>query len=269
MQYHLSNGYIDLACEDVGKFLVSAGVERREALRIKLTFEEVLLEYQSKFGETADFKVRTVKRFSSIKVQMMIPGGPLDPLGKSGEEDAVIRGLLAGIGLVPSWSYRNGRNYVVFIPRKKALSDTAKMVGAIGLAVVSGIILNLLPGGFRTGVTDYVLNPVMNTFMGLISAISGPLIFLSVLASICSMGNMETLGKVGSKSIKVILLYMTAIGAFMSVFGSLFYRIEMGSSDVAGYSQILDLIYNIIPSNLFEPFITGNALQLIISTVCG
>ena len=52
-QYNFSNSNIDLACEEVGKFLASAGVDRREALRLKLTFEEVLLEYQSKFGEDA------------------------------------------------------------------------------------------------------------------------------------------------------------------------------------------------------------------------
>ena len=41
--YLLSNTNIDLACEEVGSFLLQAGVERREALRAKLTLEEVLL----------------------------------------------------------------------------------------------------------------------------------------------------------------------------------------------------------------------------------
>ena len=63
-QYLFSNSSIDLACEEVGKFLASADVELREALRIKLTLEEVLLKYQSKFGEEAAFRVRCVKRFS-------------------------------------------------------------------------------------------------------------------------------------------------------------------------------------------------------------
>ena len=91
-QYHFSNINIDIACEEVGKFLASAGVERREALRIKLTFEEVLLEYQSKFGEEAVFKVRLVKRFSSIKVEIIVPGESYDALGSDREEDDVIRG---------------------------------------------------------------------------------------------------------------------------------------------------------------------------------
>ena len=64
--YNFSNSNIDLACEEVGKFLAKVGVERREALRTKLTFEEVLLEYQAKLGEEAAFKVKLVKRLSSI-----------------------------------------------------------------------------------------------------------------------------------------------------------------------------------------------------------
>ena len=269
-QYNFSNSNIDLACEEVGEFLSKVGVERREALRTKLTLEEVLLEYQSKLGEEATFKVRLLKRLSSIKVEIIVEGESYNALVKNSDEGDVIQGLLAGIGLAPTWNYKNGKNYIVFIPKKKPLSGTVKMVGAIGLAVILGIILNLLPDGIRAGANDYVLTPVANAFMGLISAVSGPLIFLSVLGSICSMGNMETLGKIGSKAIKVILLYMTVIGAFMTAFGSLFYHIEKGNGNASSFSQILDLIYDIIPTNLFEPFVTGNALQLIfISVIVG
>jgi Na+/H+-dicarboxylate symporter len=77
------------------------------------------------------------------------------------------------------------------------------------------------------------------------------------------MGNMETLGKIGTKTIKVILFYMTVIGLLMTAFGSLFYPIQWGSVGATSFSQVLDLVYDIIPSNLFEPFITGNTLQMI------
>ena len=141
---------------------------------------------------------------------------------------------------------------------------------AIGLAIIAGILLNLLPEGIRAGANDYVLTPVTDAFMGLISAVSVPLIFLSILGSICSMGNMETLGKIGSKTIKVILLYMTVISVFMTALGSLFFHVQWGGGGTSGFSQVLNLIYNIIPSNLFEPFVTGNTLQLIfISIIVG
>ena len=268
-QLNFTNSNIDLACEDVGIFLSSVGVEKREALRIKLTLEELLLEYQEKFGEEASFKVRCVKRFLTLKVELIVEGSVYNPLEKDEGENAIY-GILARIGLAPSYGYRNGKNYIVFTPKKKPLSSTVKMGVAIALAVVCGLLLNLLPDGIKTGITDYLLTPVTDAFMGLISAVAVPLIFLSVLGSICSMGNMETLGKIGSKTIKVILLYMTGISIFMTVLGSLFYHIEWGDSGASGFSKVLDLFYDIIPSNLFEPFVTGNTLQLIfISIIVG
>jgi Na+/H+-dicarboxylate symporter len=81
------------------------------------------------------------------------------------------------------------------------------------------------------------------------------------------MGNMETLGKIGSKTIKIILLYMTVIAILMTAFTCLFYPVKWGGGGATDFSQVLDLIYNIIPSNLFEPFVTGNSLQLIFIAV--
>ena len=127
-QYKFSNSNIDLACEETGTFLASAGVERREALRVKLTLEEALLQYQEKFGTDAGFSLRLVKRLSSIRVELIVPGESYDALESDREEADVIRGLLAGIGLAPSWSYKNGRNHIIFTPKKKPLSGTAKMM---------------------------------------------------------------------------------------------------------------------------------------------
>ena len=112
----LTNNDIALACDRVGTFLAKASVDRREALRIKLTVEETLLKYQEKFGEEAVFSLRCVKRFLSLKVELVVAGESYSPLDQEDEEDVVIRGLLAGIGLAPQWNYKKGRNYVGFCP---------------------------------------------------------------------------------------------------------------------------------------------------------
>ena len=268
-QLKLSNTNIDLVCEQVDAFLKSVGVEGREVLRIKLTLEEVLLEFQGKFGEDECFKLRCIKSFFTIKVELSVKGMVYNPLEKD-EDESVIQGVLATIGFAPTYAYKNGKNYVIFTPKKKPLSSTVKMGVAIGLALIFGLLLNLLPSEITDGVNAYMLTPVTDAFIGLISAVSVPLIFLSILASICSMGNMEVLGKIGSKTIRALLLYMALISIFMTALGSLFCSIELGGGTASGFSQILNLIYDIVPSNLFEPFVTGNTLQLIfISVVVG
>ena len=262
-KYIFSNIQIDRASEEAEKALAAYGVERREALRLKLTFEEVLLQYQEKFGEDASFRVRCSNRCSTIRVEIIVTGEAFDPMAKSEQDADVLRGLLAGLGLAPVWSYKNGKNHVVFLSKKKPLSGTVKMIGALTLAIATGLLLNLLPVGISAKVNDYLLTPVTDAVLGLISAVAGPLIFLSVLGSICSMGNMETMGKIGSKTVKIILLYMSVIGICITALGSLFYHVEWGNGGTSDFVQIMDLIYDIIPSNLFEPFVTGNTLQLI------
>ena len=120
-QYKFSNSDIDLSCERVGKFLTKAGVDRRETIRAKFTFEEILLKYQDKFGEGAGFKVKLVKRLSSIKVEIIVEGSAYDVLDMERDEDDVIQDMLASIGLAPTWSYKSGKNYVVFILKKKRI----------------------------------------------------------------------------------------------------------------------------------------------------
>ena len=265
--FRFSNSDIDLACERVGEFLAKSGVERREALRIKLTFEEVLLEYQAKFGEETTYKLKCTRRLSAIKVEIEVAGEGFNPLEKGSDDGGLINGLLAGIGLAPTYSYKNGKNYIVFTPKKKPMSGTLKMLVAIVLSVITGLLLTLLPEGERTSLSENFLTPVADLFFGAIAAVSGPFIFLSVLGSICSMGNTETLGKIGKKTVGAILGYMTVAGLSLTLIATLFFKVTLGGVSGSDFTKVLDLIYNIVPANIFEPFINGNSLQIIFIAV--
>ena len=264
---NLSNGNIDLACQTVGEFLAKSGVDRREGIRIKLTLEEILLEYQAKFGEETIFKLKCAKRLSAIKIETEVSGESFNPLEKESDDGALINRLLAGIGLAPAHNYKNGKNYIVFTPKKKPMSSTLKMFMAIALSVITGLLLTLLPEGARTNLSEHFLAPASNLFFGAIAAISGPFILFSVLSSICSMGNTETLGKIGKRTVGAILGYMTVFGLGLTLIASLFYTVTLGSVSGSDFTKVLDLIYNIVPANIFEPFINGNSLQIIFIAV--
>ena len=258
--FNFSNSNIDLACETVGGFLARSGVDRREALRIKLAFEEVLLEYQAGFGEETTYKLKCTKRLSAIRVEIEVAGKSFDPLANKSEDGALIQGLLAGIGLAPTYSYKNGKNYIIFTPKKKPMSAALKMVVAIILSVIAGLLITLLPDGARENLSEHFLVPVADLFFGAVAAVSGPFIFLSVLGSICSMGNTETLGKIGKKTIGAIFGYMTVAGLGLTVIAALFFKVTPGGVSGSDFTKMLDLIYNIVPETIFEPFINGNSL---------
>lgn len=266
-RYDFSSRSIDEASERLECFFLSSGADKREVLRARLTFEEILLSYRAAFGEGAAFTVRAAKRFSSARVELVVEGDALDPFNGNSEEDNLLHNLLAGLGLAPSWSYKKNKNYVVFTLKKKPLSGTVKMGIAILLALAAGFLLTGIPERVSVGLNEYLLTPVSDGIMGLIGAVAAPLIFFSVLGSICSMGSMETLGRIGSKTVKVILVYITLIGIVMTAVGCLFFPVEWEGSADSNFSQVANLVYDIVPSNLFEPFLTGNALQLIFISV--
>lgn len=266
-QYIFSNKDIDRAIGKVEEFLDSSGVERREALSIRLSFEEVLLNYRERFSEEKSFFVRCVKRLSTIKIEISVAGQSYNPFE---EENEITGSILARIGLAPTWNYSKGKNVVVFIPKKKAVSGTVKLIAAFVLSIVAGVVLSFMPEFVRKGVSEYVLTPVSGALMGLISAVSGPLIFFSVLGSVCAMGNIETFGKIGSKTIQYILFHMAVMGAAITLLGSFSCNVETSGGGSNGFSQVLQLVYDIVPSNLFQPFLSGNALQIIfISIIVG
>ena len=259
---------MEQACEEVWNFLISSGVERREALQSKFSFEGVLQEYREKFGSESVFQFRLIKRLSAIKVELIVHGEAYNPLDKSSDDSEEMSELPASIGLVPSWNYKSGKNYIVFASKKKPLSSTVKIFAAIILSIFSGFILTLLPDPVRTGISDHFLTPVTNAFFGAISAVSSPFIFMSVLGSICSMGNTETLGRIGKKTLSSIFSYVTVAGLGLTLIAIPFYNVTLeGSGTGSDFSKILELIYNIVPTNIFDPFITGNALQVIFLAV--
>lgn len=266
-QYTFSNHDIDSSVRNVCTFLSEAKVEKREALRIKLAFEEILLEYQSEFGAEKSFMLKLFRQFSVLRIEIVTRGKSFNPLDKNESEQGLINNFIAGMGIAPVWSYRNGRNHMVFMPNKKPVSQTSRMFIAIVMAMLAGFLISRLPDNLGNSVSELILTPLSEKFIALISAVSCPFIFLSILGSICSMGNIETLDRIGRKTVSAIFVYLGLISLGATGISLLFYNVSPGPGSNTDYSGLLRLLFDIVPSNFFQPFITGNALQIMFIAV--
>lgn len=56
---------------------------------------------------------------------------------------------------------------------------------------------------------------------------------------------------------------MGLVNLFFTAIAVLFFKVSSGGGGSSNFSQILGMIYDIVPGNLLEPFLEGNALQLI------
>ena len=190
------------------------------------------------------------KRINRLYVSFSILGEKNDVVHTDGgEESAIMKGILSGMGEIPTWQFKNGVNYLTFTLKKKKLSPAVSLLAAVALALFCGMVSSFLPEKTVNFLSEEIITPVFDTFMGLLSAVSGPLIFLSVAGGIYNIGDIATLGKVGKRMISrflwmtlilgnraaivslfleqanaIILLIMENISAFVPVFifGSLF-----------------------------------------------
>lgn len=102
-------------------------------------------------------------------------------------------------------------------------------------------------------------------FMGFFSAIAGPMIFLCVLWGVYNIGDIATLGTIGKTMITKFLLMTFVTLVFSMAISIWFFPISsaFGTAGGSGASEIYNMILNIVPRNLVQPFIDGNSLQII------
>ena len=72
--YHLSNEEICLACDAAEQFWISGKTEHMEMIRLKLSLEEMLLNYQAHLGRNVEFTVKFKKMLGHRQVLVFLPG---------------------------------------------------------------------------------------------------------------------------------------------------------------------------------------------------
>ena len=265
--YTFSNKDIDLASSEVAEFLEKFRLHDRDLLQLRLTLEEILLTYRDQLGETAEFRVKCVTRFRRPRVELSVAGEAIDPFEQADDEYRLLYRLSSGLGNVPTWQYKNGRNIIVFIPSRGTMSQTKKILLGFAAGIAAGLVCCLCPADIRLLISSEIVSPLTNTFMDLLAAISGPLIFLSVLNSISEMGDMQSFGMIGKKTAVRLASTTCLMGLIVMCVMLPFFRISSGSSASFDGSTLYALILDIIPGNFFTPFTEGNPLQIIFIAV--
>jgi len=269
-QYQLTDENIDILSEKTMDFLNDNGMNRKNIVRLRLSVEEVLLSWKDELA--IDKKIPNIrfsigKRITRPYIMLSVEGGRVNPFEKKSDSlnEDVSRNLLVNMGLAFQYEYVNGVNRVTLMPPKKKKSSLQQMMFSIIVAIILGEVCKLLPETWRTVIGTDILSPLFSMFMGFLSAIAGPMIFFCVIWGINSIGDIATLGTIGKKMITKFML-MTFTTLLISLGCSVwFFPLSTAASDTggSGASQIYNMLLNIIPRNLLQPFLDGNSLQII------
>ena len=267
MKLTLTNENISMACREAEDFLAGRKADSKDRIRVMLTLEEVLLTYQKAFGMDAMFILDMGSDFGRGKLRITVPGTTLDPFTRpdSSVEDGFMRDAMTRMGQLPRWRYRRGRNEIQFTLEKKQAPDWAKLLAAILLAAACGLLVRVFPENVRSVLQDGIMTPLISTFLGFLNAVAGPMVFLSVVWGIYSIGDTATFSVMGKKLGLRYALYLCASGLLALLVCLPFFRLNFGSAQGGGgeLTALFQMVLDIIPANLFRPFSTNNTLQIL------
>ncbi len=143
-----------------------------------------------------------------------------------------------------------------------------KLPGWIFIGLILGVLAGLAFLGNPDFTTNYI-KPFGTIYINLLKVLIVPVVLTSIISGVVSLGDIKRVGSVGWKTI-VYYLATTAVAIIIGLaIGSLFkgaYPVleTAGAEYEAKSSNVMDVIVNIFPSNLWQSFVNADMLPVIV-----
>lgn len=269
-KYPLTAASIDLISEQVDSYLAELKMEGKNRRRIRLSMEEVLLKWRDSFGEEAVCTFKTGVRFGRPYIALELPEKPVDPLETEDEFGAWSLHMLGNIGLCPVYTYENGKNILLLKLKKPKRNPLVKLLGCVVLAMAVGFVGRVLfTDAFINAALEKLVNPIYDTFLGVLGSIAGPMVFLAVAWGIYSIGDLSVLGRIGKRMLGRYIGTTTLMTGFAALVSVLMFRLLFAAAGSGG-SQLWSILYmllDIFPDDIISPLLNGNTMQIILMAV--
>jgi aerobic C4-dicarboxylate transport protein len=146
--------------------------------------------------------------------------------------------------------------------------------------VLTAITFGILLGHFYPSIA-VEMKPLGDLFIKMVKMVIGPIVFLTVVTGISSIGNLKKVGKVGGKA----LLYFEVVTTFALGIGLLVVNLvrpgggmnivpgQLKADSVQKYATsahehgFMDFIVGIVPDNIVGAFVQGDMLQILFFAV--
>ena len=267
--YELNSETIEEILQETEKYCSQLNTEQRQILRVRLTLDELLLTLMEHYGNGASVSIGAGNYRGRQIVRLQYEGDPFDPTEQTDDEWS--GQIMASLGLSPVWTYRRKINTVTITVSDRRRKGTLFYIAA---AAILGIVLGLsghwLPESVWSFIDTNILSPAMGAYMGLLKTFAGIMIAFTICSGIIGFGDSAALVKTGKGIIARFSLLMIFASAFGMLFMQPFVQLNWNGSD-EGSSQISalsEMIFGIVPKNLIDPFLSGNAIQIIVIALC-
>ena len=263
----LDEAGVDEISNQLQIWLEEMKTDQRNITRLRLAMEDLLEDLCIHYDRRIKVTLSLGKRLGTTHLSVHYTGDSYNPVAQE-ETDAWTGQLLAQIGLMPEWHYRHGTNELrLKIPGNKIRSEFW-MLFAFAAAVLLGLAKPLLPEVMTNVLNTWIFSNFASVFMNLLGTFAGILVFLSVIAGICGIGNISDFSRMGGYLIGRTVMSSFGGAAIYAALMIPFYSFRYGTSSGASeLSSVIDMVLAIIPKDPITPFQTGDTLQIVFMAV--
>ena len=263
--FELNDSSIDEISELILTHCYAKKCDKKSALRIRLSVEEILLCWRD--NGFHDYKINIIfkRKILTDFIEIELIGKKCNPLDIDNSDDDYSRRILESLNIIPQYRYSSDTNIIEFRIPKKRPGQLQQLFAVIILALLFGFLGKIfLPVNVIDSLMSNIVTPISDTFYSLLGCVAGPMIFLSVAWGIYGIGDSKTFSLIG-RHLMLDFFLVTVIATI----GTLIFLPIMGpisgfGKNISGQiGSIIEMILAIIPSNIVEPFETGNTLQII------
>ena len=263
--FPLSAEGIDACAAWLASTLPAAGLDHRNALRVRLLAEELLLRMQEHLEPQTLVTVSIDVLLGRAALRLELEGKAFNPLSETAQELGEWNSsLLAAVGLRPRYSFSGEKNTLRLPLPQKHMNPVLKMLLFFLVGIGAGLLgLWLLPQTVRETYSAAALEPTFDLWTRILNAASGPIIFFMALTTIL---NTRAITRQGGSSVHVIVRYLVI--TFLMVAAALVCASPVFSvsqmRETAPHASWYEALTATIPGNLVEPLLKSDTPQLLL-----
>lgn len=291
MKYPCENSHIREAADDIREELQKRKVRPAEISRTLLTAEEVIRAMIAHAPSPEEhFFVRVTAFMGNVLVRISCRGTAFDRselasalrIEDDPEASEIISGMISRLtGSTLVLRNLGGVNSASVQARKPRFRQLFLTLGFLTAGLLAGLLMrNVLPEAANAAVADNVFTPVATMFLNALKMVVGPLVLFSIASSIAEFRDIRALGRIAAKVLggysltSVVAILLGAAVWFLLPIGdpALQQAVTGAGASMAEAARnttvnLVDTVVNIIPSNVVQPFLSLDMLQIIFIAV--
>ena len=267
-EYKLTAEGIDQISAVLSRELEQYGVEKRNRIRIRLSFEESLLRMRDRFGDDATAVLSMGNGISRPFIQISLEGEVFNPLSKREVTLEDWSGtLLTAVGLYPQYSFTKGKNVLRLNLPAHRMNPAIKIMGAVLAGILLGVVVKaVLSDGQEYALISVLLDPLYHLWVRILLVLSGPVIFFMVLTTVLNTGSIEEEG--GNSRIVIIQYFLfSALSGIIAILACKVFkgsRLLVGETLGVNISEYPDKIFHLVPEDILSPILNANTPQILL-----